>query len=175
MNKVIVGIGIPGAGKTTLLKSFAEKHGYLYVSPDDIRKELTGNESNQTRNADVWKEVYARSAQGLRDGTLVLDSTMVNREQRQEMLAFLRANGAEHIQGVFCDAPFPVALQRNSDRERVIPGHAMARMKRLITEAPPEIGDGFDSLFTFDEYGALVKAEMMSDGKEVTKEFKKFQ
>ncbi len=175
MNKAIVGIGIPGAGKTTLLKTFALTHGYVYVSPDDIRKELTGNEINQTRNADVWEEVHERCREGLRNGTIVLDSTMVNTEQRKSMLAFLREHGAEHIQGVYCDAPFSTALERNSDRERVIPGHAMARMKRLITEAPPETSEGFDSLFTFDEYGALVRAEMMHGGQEVAREFKKFR
>ncbi len=175
MHKAIVGIGIPGAGKTTLLKAFASKHGYVYVSPDEIRKELTGSEIDQTRNADVWKEVYARSREGLREGTIVLDSTMVNKEQRHSMLAFLREHGAEHVQGVYCDAPFETALQRNSDRERVIPGYAMVRMRRLITEAPPEMGDGFDSLFTFDESGELIKAEMLHNGQETTKEFKKFR
>jgi len=37
MKKVIMGIGIPGSGKTTILKEFADKNGYEYICPDDIR------------------------------------------------------------------------------------------------------------------------------------------
>jgi dephospho-CoA kinase len=43
MAKIIIGIGVPGSGKTTALKPFAERNTYTYISPDDIRAELTGN------------------------------------------------------------------------------------------------------------------------------------
>jgi predicted kinase len=41
MSKLILGIGLPGSGKTTALKPFAEKNGYIYISPGDIREELS--------------------------------------------------------------------------------------------------------------------------------------
>lgn len=50
MSKVIVGIGLPGSGKTTALKPFADKNSYIYICPDDIRAELTGNPADQSKN-----------------------------------------------------------------------------------------------------------------------------
>lgn len=173
MNKVIVGVGIPGSGKTTALKSFAERNGYAYVSPDDIRTEFTGNAIDQSKNAEVWNETYLRTMKELGEGhTIVVDATFTNSKQRADFLAFARKNGAEKIQGIFVDTPIEIAKERNSARDRVIPEYAIDRMAKNLYEHPPEIEEGFDSIFTIDEYQQLKEAETMSEGELRRKSFK---
>lgn len=58
MKTLIVTSGISGAGKTTFLnKNFKN---VPCVCPDDIRKEVTGDVSDQSKNPLVWKIAYDR-------------------------------------------------------------------------------------------------------------------
>jgi len=60
-NTLIVPVGIPGSGKTyfrnTLLSYLPD---ITVVSPDEIRKELTGNISDQSVNNKVFETAYHR-------------------------------------------------------------------------------------------------------------------
>lgn len=65
MTKLIVSIGISGSGKTT----FGNKlENTTVICPDDIRKELTGNISDQSRNVEVWRLAYDRLRKSLENG-----------------------------------------------------------------------------------------------------------
>lgn len=173
MAKAIIGIGIPGSGKTTVLKKFAEKNSYTYISLDEIRKELTGDESDQTKNAEVWREVYKKSADFLCDGqTVVIDATFAKDFERKAFIKFIRESGAEKIQGIFMDTPIEIAQHRNKLRDRTVPHYAMERMSKNIKNFPPEIGEGFDSLFALNENAELIKAEVDEGENVISKEFK---
>lgn len=50
MNTLYIPIGISGSGKTT----YGNKLNAVVVCPDDIRKELTGDISDQSKNAEVF-------------------------------------------------------------------------------------------------------------------------
>ena len=69
MSKFICAIGISGCGKTTsgnILKK--ENYNLEIVCPDDIRKELTGDISDQSQNEKVWNICYSRIIHNLQDG-----------------------------------------------------------------------------------------------------------
>lgn len=69
MSKFICAIGISGCGKTTfgnILKK--ENSNLVIVCPDDIRKELTGDISDQSQNEKVWNICYSRIIHNLQDG-----------------------------------------------------------------------------------------------------------
>ncbi len=92
---------MPGSGKTTVLKRFADENEYTYICPDDIRQELTGSASDQSKNREVWVEAYKRTEEELLKGkSVVFDATFTNPEQRKDFLSFVRQKGAEKIQGV---------------------------------------------------------------------------
>ncbi len=174
MTKLIMGIGIPGSGKTTILKNFAEKYDYAYICPDDIRKELTGSESDQSKNNEVWTEAKKRMVEKFQDGkTVVFDATFTHAGQRKEFISFARQNGIEKIDGVFLDIPIELTKERNQMRERKVPDYALDRMNKNITDFPPEISDGFDSIFTLNEHKELVRAHMAGEQETIKKEFDK--
>lgn len=82
---VILPIGISGSGKTTWVKPL-ESSGYTVVSPDDIRREITGNVSDQTQNKLVFKIAYARMFDILDNGgSVIFDATNVNTMNRVKM------------------------------------------------------------------------------------------
>jgi len=172
MSKLIMGIVIPGSGKTTALKPFAEQNAYAYLCPDDIRIELTGNSADQSRNREVWAEAHKRVAHALENGlTIVFDETFARDSERKNFIAFAHEHGATKIQGVVADVSFEIARERNLARDRVVPEHAMERMRQMLLDVPPEIADGFDSLFFIDEFQKLKQAEIGGEHK-ISKEFK---
>lgn len=160
MQKVILGIGIPGSGKTTVLQKFADTYDYAYICPDDIRAELLGDVTDQSRGDEVWKEAYQRTANALAEGkSVVFDATFTNEAARMELIQFAREHGAEKIQGVHVDTPLEVAKERNQERERVVPEHVLERMHNKLQEQQPEISEGFDTIFTLNESQELEKTE----------------
>jgi len=75
-----VTIGISGSGKST----WANKIGYdICVSTDDIRKELTGNINDQSKNKEVFKLAYERIYKYSKDSRykdVIYDATNCNLE-----------------------------------------------------------------------------------------------
>jgi predicted kinase len=169
MAKVIMGIGIPGSGKTTVLKPFSEENNYTYISPDEIRFELTGSMADQSKNREVWAEAHKRVKDALSRGeTVVFDATFAHDSERKTFIQFARDHGAEKVQGVHAEVPYDIASERNSLRERVVPTHAMERMHSTLNEKPPSLDDGFDSVFHINELQELERAEVESDEKVIT-------
>jgi len=167
-----MGVGLPGSGKTTALKSFADKNSYVYICPDDIRTELTGNAGDQSKNREVWVEVHKRAADALEKGEdVVFDATFARDSERKNFITFAREHGATKIQGVVADVDFEIASERNKMRDRVVPEHAMERMRSMLSETPPEIRDGFDSLFIIDEFQRLKQVEIGGEHS-IVREFK---
>lgn len=74
MNKLIITCGISGSGKSTWTKKY---HPYAYIiNPDSIRKELTGNVSDQSKNKEVFEVAYkSLCMNGAEAGTVVWDAT----------------------------------------------------------------------------------------------------
>lgn len=76
MKTLLITVGVSGSGKTTFRKTLED---YKCVSPDDIRKEVTGNISDQSKNNDVWIKAYERLRTYLECGfNVIFDSTACN-------------------------------------------------------------------------------------------------
>lgn len=81
---LILTVGIPSAGKSTWVKS---QKGFEIVCPDEIRKELTGNISDQSQNARVWQIASERIIEALRNGkNAILDATNTTTKGRTQFL-----------------------------------------------------------------------------------------
>ncbi len=74
-------VGISGSGKSTWLKDFKKEQ---IVCPDDIRVELSGDISDQSKNGQVWRLAKDRVNAGLHiAGISVLDATNVTTRNRR--------------------------------------------------------------------------------------------
>jgi predicted kinase len=77
----IMTIGIPGCGKSTWIKTLSGEEAL--VCPDSIRKELSGDISDQTLNTKVWVIAKERVVGALKAGhDVILDATNVSTYHR---------------------------------------------------------------------------------------------
>ena len=101
--KIIMPIGISGSGKTRLYHKRYE--GMTLVSPDEIRKEISGSISDQKCNNQVFKEVDAMVECLVRDNIdFYYDATNCNPTFRKEFVERFRGTDVKIIYMVLpCD------------------------------------------------------------------------
>ncbi|TSD06310.1 MAG: hypothetical protein Greene07147_169 [Parcubacteria group bacterium Greene0714_7] len=171
MSKLIISIGLPGSGKTCILKSFAERYGYEYTGVDQV-KESYGLSRNNTATEREWDDMRQQIVESAKNNkTLVVDvSFLMATSLRQRFIAFARENGVTKIQGLFVDTPAELAWKRAESRKVRISRAAFDNKLTILKSLPPDINDGFDSLFTTDECGKLVRSEMAYRPREFQRE-----
>jgi len=85
--ELVMLIGIPGSGKSTWISKVNKNNKYMVVSPDDIRRELTGDVSDQSQNAKVWFETKRRVKEALNNGQdVMLDAVMSSSKNRKDFI-----------------------------------------------------------------------------------------
>lgn len=136
--------GIPSSGKSTWAAAVKDYLKAEVVNMDSIRERLTGNASDQSKNAAVAKvaEIEARDAMS-RKVNVVWDATSRTPKARRNLIAMGREFGAK-IVAVHFDIPLDVALTRNAGRERKVPEDVIARFHSELV--PPEHSEGFDEI-----------------------------
>lgn len=174
MIKLILGMGIPGSGKTTFLKDFAERYKYEYVCADDMRTEF-GVSHRDPRVASenpltywIWDQIRDRVRALLKEGkTVVLDATFVSADLRREFISLAKKSGAEKVQGVFLDTPSQVAWERSEKRERKISEEVFNDRVKKLKDYPPALDDGFNAIFTIQDYENILKGEIAGHEKKM--------
>lgn len=81
MNKLYLLVGYPGSGKSTILKNLIKKDTDLILSSDDLREELFGFR-DQSRNKELFAELYKRAGDHKDIGDVYIDSTALTRKDR---------------------------------------------------------------------------------------------
>ncbi len=80
-------IGIPGSGKSTWINKYNKNNKYTVVSPDEIRREITGYVSDQSQNAKVWSLTKEKVIDSLSRGNdVILDATMTDSSRRRDFV-----------------------------------------------------------------------------------------
>ena len=112
MITLYVTIGTSGSGKSTYIdKHFNKKY---VVNVDDIRKELTGDISNQNINYQAWKVAVDRTHENLKKyGKSVLDATNTHSGYRSDFLK--NFDNVEKIAIVFETEPEIAKSRINKD------------------------------------------------------------
>lgn len=96
MSKLLISIGSSGCGKTTYGDKLKNENLELkIVCPDDIRKELTGDISDQSQNDKVWNICYAKIVNGLKNNKDVyLSATNLSRGSLKHLFKIAEKNNA---------------------------------------------------------------------------------
>jgi predicted kinase len=112
--KLILPVGISGSGKSTWINSQLDSNT-IVISPDEIRRELTGSISDQRRNNDVFAIAFKRTADALNAGkNVIFDATNLVSYHRKLMLNNLKQNVNKDFDAVakIFDVDPAVAKQR---------------------------------------------------------------
>lgn len=136
MPEMIVLMGVPGSGKST----WADKFGYgTVVSPDQIRESL-GDINDQSRNDQVFRIAHDKVNNLLQQYYhVIFDATNVTERARRDLLRIADSIPGTTKKLVVFD-PGSVALERNSQRDRVVPDHVMHRMVNNFARSLGQIG-----------------------------------
>lgn len=85
--KIVIPIGISGSGKSTLYNKVFKDEGFVKICPDDIRKELTGDISNQSKNKEVFEMVDVLIDDCVKNNVnCYLDATNLNTKLRKKLI-----------------------------------------------------------------------------------------
>lgn len=152
MLQLIMLMGVAGSGKSTWAKRYIELENKIdpttniyILSSDELRKELYGDENDQTHNTEVFKELHKRVLSIFNTETnaiVIYDATNLNRKRR---IAFLNSlpNGVKKNIIVFPISFFTV-MERMKNRERKVPDYAVLRQFKQMEF--PQWYEGWDNI-----------------------------
>lgn len=150
---LIIEMGIPGSGKTIWRNSFVSKHpDYVVINPDDIRKEVTGNISDQSKNHIVWRLAYERLDEALeKKQNVIFDSTACSRKTITEILFHGTRKSIPCFKVFDVDVETAYGrvkkdMENGLDRSNV-PYDVIVNMRKKFDELLPEI----------KSYGSIIK------------------
>lgn len=92
MKKLIMMIGLSGSGKSTKAKEL-QTHcpESVIISSDELRKELLGNEEDQSQNPRIFEEFRKRVWKHLKDNrTVIADATHLTQKSRASLLGIAK-------------------------------------------------------------------------------------
>lgn len=140
MTEFVMLVGIPASGKST----YAEKLGISVHSSDAIRKELFGDENEQSDNQMVFDVLQKGVIHDLENGTsCVYDATNINMRRRIDFLSRIKHIECNRKCVVFA-IPVEECKRRNENRERKVPDSVFDKMLRQFQ--CPYYYEGWDEI-----------------------------
>jgi predicted kinase len=131
-------IGIPGSGKSTWI----DRHlpNVKRISMDRTRRELLGDEKDQSQNQHVFEVCQKELRDTLRSGeSIVFDATSHTQKSRRMPLSAARDFFA-WIKIIYFDVPLETALTRNASRVRKVPEEVIRQFYEELED--PEVYEG---------------------------------
>lgn len=137
--ELILPIGISGSGKSRLYKK--EYSDYKLVSPDEIRKFLTGNISDQSKNNEVFERVDNLIDWCIKhDMNVFYDATNINKKYRRKFVNQFKDK--DNVKIIYLVFPADVELSNKRIRKDMsdgvdrsdVPYEVLERQMKLYKE-----------------------------------------
>jgi predicted kinase len=158
MKKTLVfPVGISGSGKSTYIrKNFRPE---VVINPDSIRKELTGNIADHSKDPYMWSQVVPQRLNAAMDkyGEAVLDATNVKSSERASILKLFGPD-VKKVAIVFYVDPEVTKARIKKDIEMgvdrsPVPDYAVDRQQQRFLNGIQNIESQFDEVITIDQRG----------------------
>ena len=144
-------VGLPASGKSTYAKTL---DGVIFSS-DALRAEMWGNEATQGDNQVLLTELHKRIKDCLRNGqNAIYDATNINYKKRMAFLQELKHIDCEKI-CIFIAVPYEECLERNKQRDRVVPEYVIEKMYKSFNA--PYWYEGWDDIRVINEFENIYK------------------
>jgi predicted kinase len=135
-------VGLPGSGKSFYIDKYYS--AYSVHSSDAIREELSGDVNNQDINGQVFETLHKRVKEDLLHGkNVVYDATNISWKRRKAFLTELNKIPCRKS-CILMATPFELCVERNKQRERVVPYHVIERMYKNFDI--PWYNEGWDDI-----------------------------
>ena len=134
--RLILTVGLPGSGKSTYLARL----GVNAISSDEIRRLIIDDPHDQTIHRRVFVAIRYLVRQRIAVGRPVayVDATHLTPWERRPYVQIAQRYGCK-LEALFFDVPVDVCIQRNRQREPMVPEQAIREMaRRMVPPAKPE-------------------------------------
>jgi predicted kinase len=134
MSNIILLVGISGAGKSTWAKKFLQNNPqYIYLNADKMRLIMTGDESNQDKNYQVFQTLEHMTSYLMSLGNnLIIDNTNYNKKNRLIWNRLATAFNYNKEWVVF-KTPLEQCILNNEKRARKVPIDVIKRQHENFT------------------------------------------
>ena len=163
--KIIVPIGISGSGKSTLYDNYFKD--YQLICTDQIRLELTGNISDQSKNSEVFGIVNERIDDCLKNGIdFYYDATNVNTKFRKVFTKMVKEKKPDaKVIYIYFTPDIDVSFDRikndleNNVVRSNVPKNVLEKQLNLYIETIKSSwkDEGADNAFVLDNHSAINK------------------
>ena len=146
MPKLVICCGIPASGKNHHIDNLTHYQGerFVQLNADMVRAMVTGDESDQSENNNVFKCLHLFTRILLLQGiNVIISNTNYNFKNRKEFIKIGQSCGAQ-IHALVFNTPYETCAARNAARRRVVPIHILEKMRDGWQE--PTRKEGFDNI-----------------------------
>lgn len=132
MNKIpdkslILMVGVAGSSKSTLAQN-AFNNNALIVSSDECRKEICGNEEDQSVTKEAFELFYKKIEEGIIKGKqVVADATNLDKFARERLYSIAN-NYNIPVYALIFNIPLDIIKSQNKMRKRIVPEYAIYQM-----------------------------------------------
>lgn len=129
VTKLILMVGISGSGKSMMAEELKQKYNFvtgvntIVVSSDALRKELLGDENDQSQNDRIFNELRKRVNNNLNKKNVIVDATNLTIRSRRSILAIGKQFPDCEKIAIVMTTPINVAKFQNKQRERIVPDY----------------------------------------------------
>lgn len=148
-------IGISGSGKSTIAQKLLQSlnsndNCTVLISSDNIREELCGDASDQSKNSQVFELAHKRIEESLSHNINVIwDATNLAPEDRKDVIRIGRTHNAQLV-AIQVVTPISIAINRNNNRDRRVPVRVIWKQQGRYYAATKQ---EFDRIITVDVDG----------------------
>ena len=166
---LVVLVGPSYSGKSTVCEFFKryykEQELPMYViCPDDIRKELLGDASDQSNGKMIFETAYERVDKALKSplNTVFFDATSLTPARRKPLIEIAKKHRVSCFAAVMPDFTEEELTARVATRERKVPLDVVYAQKQSMVY--PTVEEGFDYIMKISKSSlGIMKESLGSD------------